>query len=128
MMTAAELDRLNEMYAETEHLQNRLNAIRNASEVSATNYSQTAAGIGTGDRVSRTVLSVMDVEDKIRRAQACMLDIIDTISDAKTRKICRRRYIDRRTWSQITDEMGYIDADSARRRWRRFVKAVKFAG
>ena len=75
--------------------------------------------------MSRAVLSVMDVEDKIRQAQAAMLDIIDTIPNVKTRKIFRRKYIDLCTWNQIADEFGYADEQGPRARVRRYKKAVR---
>lgn len=124
-MTAADLERLDNLAAETKQLRSRLEWLRNASEVSAVNYSQTGGNGGTGDCVSRMVLSVMTIEDKIRQAQAAMLDIIDTIPDAKTRKIFRRKYIDLCTWNQIADEFGYADEQGPRARVRRYKKAVR---
>lgn len=124
-MTAADLKRLDELRKETNKLRTRLEWLRNASEVSAVNYSMAGVGSGTGDCVSRAVLSVIAVEDKIRQAQAAMLDIIDTIPDAKTRKIFRRKYIDLRTWNQIADEFGYADEQGPRARVRRYKKAVR---
>lgn len=124
-MTAADLERLGDLAKDTKELRDELNRLRNASPVSATNYSSSGAGSGTGDCVSRMVLSVMDVEDKIRQAQAAMLDIIDTITDAKTRKIFRRKYIDLCTWNQIADEFGYADEQGPRARVRRYKKAVR---
>ena len=124
-MTIADLKRLEEIRDELTRLRSRLEWLRNASVVSATNYSQTGGNGGTGDCVSRTVLSVMDVEDKIRQKQAAMLDIIDTIPDAKTRKIFRRKYIDLCTWNQIADEFGYADEQGPRARVRRYKKAVR---
>lgn len=124
-MTTDDLKRLDELREETNSLRIRLESLRNASVVSAVNYSGTGAGSGTGDCVSRMVLSVMAVEDKVRRAQADMLDIIDTIPDAKTRKIFRRKYIDLWTWNQIADEFGYADEQGPRARVRRYKKAVR---
>ena len=124
-MTAADLNRLDDLREATNKLRNRLESLRNASTVSATNYSGVGAGSGTGDPVSRAVLSVMTIEDKIRQVQAAMLDIIDTIPDAKTRKIFRRKYIDLCTWNQIADEFGYADEQGPRARVRRYKKAVR---
>lgn len=127
-MTAADLERLDELAAKTKKLRTELNRLRNAPEVSAVNYSGAGAGSGTGDCVSRVVLSVMDVEDKIRRAQAAMLDIIDTISSTKTRKIFRRKYVDGWSCSRIADDLGYLDERSVRRRIRRYINGVKNTG
>ena len=124
-MTAADLKRLDELAKDTKDLRAELSRLRNASPVSATNYSGAGGNGGTGDCVSRTVLSVMAVEDKIRQVQAAMLDIIDTIPDAKTRKIFRRKYIDLCTWNQIADEFGYADEQGPRARVRRYKKAVR---
>ena len=124
-MTADDLKRLDNLAAETNRLRSRLESLRNASPVSAINYSGTGVGSGTGDCVSRTVISVMTIEDKIRQVQAAMLDIIDTIPDAKTRKIFRRKYIDLCTWNQIADEFGYADEQGPRARVRRYKKAVR---
>ena len=124
-MTAADLERLDELREATNKLRSRLESLRNASLVSATNYSGAGGNGGTGDPVSSVVLSVIAVEDKIRQAQAAMLDIIDTIPDAKTRKIFRRKYIDLCTWNQIADEFGYADEQGPRARVRRYKKAVR---
>lgn len=61
-MTKADLDRLEEIRDELKRLKTRIESIRNASVVSATNYSQTSTGGGTGDRVSRTVVAVDEIE------------------------------------------------------------------
>lgn len=127
-MTAADLKRLDELAKDTKDLRDELSRLRNASPVSATNYSSSGAGSGTGDCVSRMVLSVMDVEDKIRQAQAAMLDIIDTIPSTKTRKIFRRKYVDGWSCSRIADDLGYLDERSVRRRIRRYIKGVKNTG
>ena len=124
-MTAADLERLDDLRKETNKLRSRIESLRNASPVSAVNYSGTGGNGGTGDCVSRTVISVMTIEDKIRQVQAAMLDIIDTIPDAKTRKIFRRKYIDLCTWNQIADEFGYADEQGPRARVRRYKKAVR---
>lgn len=124
-MTAADLKRLDELREETSGMRSRLESLRNASTVSAVNYSGTGVGSGTSDCVSRAVLSVITIEDKIRQVQAAMLDIIDTIPDAKTRKIFRRKYIDLCTWNQIADEFGYADEQGPRARVRRYKKAVR---
>ena len=124
-MTSADLERLDELREANNKLRSRIESLRNASVVSAVNYSGTGAGSGTGDCVSRTVLSVMTIEDKIRQVQAAMLDIIDTIPDAKTRKIFRRKYIDLCTWNQIADEFGYADEQGPRARVRRYKKRLR---
>ena len=124
-MTAADLKRLDELREETNKLRNRLESLRNASVVSATNYSQTGGNGGTGDPVSRTACSAADIEEEMLRNVLEMVEIIDKIPSEKTRKIFRRRYINRRTWSQIADELGYSDERNLRRRVSRYKNRVK---
>ena len=124
-MTAADLERLDELREETNKLRSRLERLRNASVVSATNYSQTGGNGGTGDPVSRTACSAADIEEEMLRNVLEMVEIIDKIPSEKTRKIFRRRYINRRTWSQIADELGYSDERNLRRRVSRYKNRVK---
>ena len=124
-MTAADLERLDNLAAETKQLRSRLESLRNASPVSATNYSGIGGNGGTGDPVSRTACSVADIEEEMLRNALEMVEIIDKIPSEKTRKIFRRRYINRRTWSQIADELGYSDERNLRRRVSRYKNRVK---
>ena len=124
-MTAADLERLDELRKATNKLRSRLESLRNASPVSAVNYSQTGGKGGTGDPVSRTACSAADIEDEILRNILEMVEIIDKIPSEKTRKIFRRRYINRRTWSKIADELGYSDERNLRRRVSRYKNRVK---
>ena len=122
-MTAADLKRLDELREATNKLRSRLESLRNASVVSATNYSQTGAGSGTGDPVAEAACSAADVEEQILRNVLEMVEIIDKIPSEKTRKIFRRRYINQQTWSQIADEMGYVSAQGPRKRMNRYKMA-----
>ena len=124
-MTAADLERLDNLAAETKQLRSRLESLRNASPVSAVNYSGTGSGSGTGDPVAKAACSVADVEEEMLRNVLEMVEIIDKIPSEKTRKIFRRRYINRRTWSQIADELGYSDERNLRRRVSRYKNRVK---
>lgn len=123
-MTEADLERLDKLRNETKQLRSRLESLRNASTVSAVNYSGTGVGSGTGDPVSRTACSVADIEDQILHNVLEMVEIIDKIPSEKTRKIFRRRYINQQTWSQIADEMGYVSAQGPRKRMNRYKMAI----
>ena len=123
-MNVSDLERLDELRKETNRLRSRLESLRNASEVSAVNYSGTGGNGGTGDPVSRTACSVADIEDQILHDVLKMVEIIDKIPSEKTRKIFRRRYINQQTWSQIADEMGYVSAQGPRKRMNRYKMAI----
>ena len=123
-MNVSDLERLDELRKETNRLRSRLESLRNASEVSAVNYSGTGGNGGTGDPVSRTACSVADIEDQILHDVLEMVEIIDKIPSEKTRKIFRRRYINQQTWSQIADEMGYVSAQGPRKRMNRYKMAI----
>lgn len=123
-MTAADLERLDELAKDTKDLRAELSRLRNASPVSATNYSSSGVGSGTGDPVSRTACSAADVEEQILRNVLEMVEIIDKIPSEKTRKIFRRRYINQQTWSQIADELGYVSAQGPRKRMKGYKMAI----
>lgn len=123
-MTAADLKRLDELATDTKDLRAELSRLRNASPVSATNYSSSGAGSGTGDPVAEAACSAADVEEQILRNVLEMVEIIDKIPSEKTRKIFRRRYINQQTWSQIADEMGYVSAQGPRKRMNRYKMAI----
>lgn len=124
-MTAADLERLDNLAAETKQLRSRLESLRNASEVSAVNYSGTGGNGGTGDPVAEAACSAADIEEEILRNVLEMVEIIDKIPSEKTRKIFRRRYINQKTWAQIADELGYSDERNLRRRVSRYKNRVK---
>lgn len=64
-MTKADLNRLEEIRTELKRLRTRLESLRNASEVSVTNYSQTSTGGATSDCVSRAVIAADEIEYRI---------------------------------------------------------------
>lgn len=124
-MTAADLKRLDELRKETNRLRNRLESLRNASPVSATNYSQTGGNGGTGDPVAEAACSVVDIDRKIRENEFEMRMIINMIPSQKTREIFDRKYIECQSEDRIADEMGYLEKRGVTRRVERFRKAVK---
>lgn len=123
-MTAADLKRLDELAKDTKDLRDELSRLRNASPVSATNYSSSGVGSGTGDPVAEAACSTADVEEQILRNVLEMVEIIDKIPSEKTRKIFRRRYINQKTWAQIADELGYVSAQGPRKRMKGYKMAV----
>ena len=132
-MTAKDLTRLDELYTETKGLRSRLRELKSASVVSATNYSRSGAGGGTGDCVSRTVENIVSTEQEIAQNQIEMGDIINTIQSEDLRELFRRKYIHRQTWQRIADEMSRYSGDSKaperrlkRVRKRMGVKMIRF--
>ena len=125
-MTAADLERLDNLAAETKQLRSRLESLRNASPVSATNYSQTGGNGGTGDPVSRTACSAADVDRKITSNLVKMGDLINTIRSEDLRELFRRKYIHWQSWPQIADEMPRYSGDwkAPQRRWKRLHKRL----
>lgn len=123
-MTATDLERLDDLRKETNKLRSRLESLRNASTVSAVNYSGAGVGSGTGDPVAEAACSAADIEEEILRNVLEMVEIIDKIPSEKTRKIFRRRYINQKTWAQIADELGYVSAQGPRKRMKGYKMAV----
>lgn len=124
-MTAADLNRLDELRKETNKLRSRLESLRNASEVSAVNYSCTGVGSGTGDPVAEAACSAADLDKKIRKNEFEMRMIINMIPSQKTREIFDRKYIECQSDDRIADEMGYLEKRGVTRRVERFRQAVK---
>ena len=124
-MTAADLERLDELREATGKLRSRLESLRNASVVSATNYSQTGGNGGTGDPVAEAACSAADLDRKIRENEFEMRMIINMIPSQKTREIFDRKYIECQSEDRIADEMGYLEKRGVTRRVERFRKAVK---
>ena len=124
-MTAADLEHLDELAVKTKDLRTELSRLRNASEVSAVNYSGTGGNGGTGDPVAEAACSVADLDRKIRENEFEMRMIINMIPSQKTREIFDRKYIECQSEDRIADEMGYLEKRGVTRRVERFRKAVK---
>lgn len=108
-MTATDLKRLDELAADTKDLRAELSRLRNASVVSATNYSQTGGNGGTGDPVAKAACSVADVEEEILRNVLEMVEIIDGVPKPHIRRVMRKRYINGHSWKRIAEELHYED-------------------
>lgn len=120
-MTAADLERLDELAADTKDLRAELSRLRNASVVSAVNYSGTGVGSGTGDPVAEAACSMEDVNQQITDNLVEMGDIINTIRPEDLRELFRRIYIHWQSWPQIANEMPRYSGDwkAPQRRWKR---------
>ena len=123
-MTAADLKRLDELAAETKQLRSRLESLRNASEVSAVNYSGTGGNGGTGDPVAEAACSAADVEEEILRNVLEMVEIIDSVPTPYTRRVMRMRYINGYSWGRIAQELGYTDSAAPYRLLLRYRKRI----
>lgn len=123
-MTTDDLKRLDELREETNKLRNRLESLRNASEVSAVNYSGTGGNGGTGDPVSRTACFAADIEDQILRNVLEMVEIIDSVPTPYTRRVMRMRYINGYSWGRIAQELGYTDSAAPYRLLLRYRKRI----
>ena len=117
-MTAADLKRLNELRKETNKLRSRLESLRNASPVSATNYSGTGTGSGTGDPVAEVACSAVDVDRKIKDNLKEMQVIIDTVKTDnigivrdidRLHKLLELYYVEGKSYEKLYREMFYAD-------------------
>lgn len=124
-MTTADLERLDELAADTKDMRAELSRLRSASPVSAVNYSGTGGNCGTGDPVAEAACSAADLDRKIRENEFEMRMIINMIPSQKTREIFDRKYIECQSEDRIADEMGYLEKRGITRRVERFRTAVK---
>ena len=123
-MTAADLKRLDELREATNKLRSRLESLRNASPVSATNYSSSGAGSGTGDPVAKAACSAADIEDQVLHNVLEMVEIIDSVPTPYTRRVMRMRYISGYSWGRIAQELGYTDSAAPYRLLLRYRKRI----
>ena len=123
-MTAADLERLDELAAKTKQLRSRLESLRSASPVSATNYSQAGGKGSTGDPVAKAACSAADIEDQILRNVLEMVEIIDGVPTPYTRRVMRMRHINGYSWGRIAQELGYTDSAAPYRLLLRYRKRI----
>ena len=123
-MTADDLKRLEELRKETNRLRSRLESLRNASEVSAVNYSGAGGNGGTGDPVAEAACSAADVEEEMLRNVLEMVEIIDSVPTPYTRRVMRMRYINGYSWGRIAQELGYTDSAAPYRLLLRYRKRI----
>ena len=123
-MTASDLELLDKLHKATNRLRSRLESLRNASEVSAVNYSGTGAGSGTGDPVAKAACSAADIEEEMLRNVLEMVEIIDSAPTPYTRRVMRMRYINGYSWGRIAQELGYTDSAAPYRLLLRYRKRI----
>lgn len=119
-MTAEDFNKLDELRNDLFTLRERLSGLKSASAVSAVNYSGTGGNDGTGDSVANTAVKIVDIENAILRCVLAMVEIIDTVPKAYTRKVMRLRYVNSLSWNQIAQRLGYTDSAAPYRLLRRY--------
>lgn len=106
-MTTADLDRLDELRTELKRLRTRLESLRNASEVSVTNYSQTSTGGATSDCVSRAVIAADEIEYRIGMLKMHGCCILRDVEQDSLQEALVLYYLDGlRSWSDVSRAMG----------------------
>lgn len=106
-MTTDDLNHLDELRGEILSLKHRLESLRNASEVSATNYSQTGTGSGTGDSVSRMVVAVDEIEYRIGMLKAESCGILRDVEPDSLQEVLALFYLEGLpSWAAVSRAMG----------------------
>lgn len=106
-MTAADLERLEEIREKIISAKHRLESLRSASVVSATNYSQTSVGGGTGDCVSRMICSVDDIEYSIGMLESEGYGILREVEPQSLRGMLVLYYLEGLpSWTAVSRAMG----------------------
>lgn len=123
-MTKADFEKLEELFKGRQKLKGRLRDLRNASEVSAVNYSATGGNGGTGDCVSRTVCSVDETEREISENEQAMNRLIDTEDKAHMRELLRLHFVHMLSWAKIAAKMGYNDSAAVYRKFKRYKRKM----
>lgn len=106
-MTIADLKRLEEIRDELKRLRSRLEWLRNASEVSTANYSQTSTGSGTGDSVSRMVVAVDEIEYRIGMLKMHGCCILRDVEQDNLQEVLALYYLEGLpSWAEASRVMG----------------------
>lgn len=106
-MTKADLNRLEEIRTELKRLRTRLESLRNASEVSVTNYSQIGAGGSAGDPVARTVYAMDDVEYRIGMLKVEGCGILRDVEPDSLQEVLALFYLEGLpSWAAVSRAMG----------------------
>ena len=106
-MTTDDLKRLDELREETNRLRSRLESLRNASPVSAINYSQTGGKGGTGDPVSRIVDNMEDIKYRIGMLKVEGYGILKEIESDTLQEVLALYYLEGLpSWAAVSRAMG----------------------
>ena len=106
-MTAADLKRLDELRKETNKLRSRLESLRNASVVSATNYSHTGGNGGTSDPVSRIVDNMEDIKYRIGMLKVEGYGILRDVEPDSLQEVLALFYLEGLpSWAAVSRAMG----------------------
>lgn len=127
-MTRRELSQVYHLRKEIEEDRARLHRL----EAAATSASPSNSGGGSGTPTDRTAIaaSIADlraqIADKVEREHReliRLMDYIDTISDALTRRIFKLRFADGLSWAAIANRIGGGNTpDMARQRCYRYLR------
>lgn len=123
-MTQADLKRLEELRGEICRLKTNLEAIRNASVISATAYSQANAKSGIGDPVSRIVENADDLEYKIQMLKEEGYGILRDVESENLKQALSLYFVEcLPSWAAVSRAMGKQRTYAARM-YKKFKKAV----
>lgn len=119
-MTQEDFKCLEKLGAEAIRLKNRLERIKTASEVQATNYSSAGGRSGSGDPVSRVVCREDETQRELLTVQNKMRQIIETEEKEQMRDLLNLRFIEMLTWERVAHELGYEGGSSVYKRFKRY--------
>lgn len=106
-MTADDLEHLEDLREQLSSLRIRLESLRSASVVSATNYSQTSVGGGTGDCVSRMICAVDDIEYSIGMLKSEGYGILREVEPQILQEVLALYYLEGLpSWAAVSRAMG----------------------
>ncbi len=121
-MTQEDFRRLEELGAEAIRLKNRLERIKIASAVPATNYSSAGGRGGSGDPVSRAVCREDETQCKLFAVQNKMRQIIATEEKEQMRDLLSLRFVETLSWAKVANRLGYEGGSSVYKRFKRYRK------
>lgn len=124
-MEKEDFKRLELLGAEAIRLKSKLERLRNASTVPATNYSPAGGRNGTGDAVSRAVCKEDEMLNEIDTVKKEMHDIISTEKDEQMQELLRLRFVEMLSWSKVAERLGYDSGSPVFKRYKRYKRKME---
>lgn len=107
------LNSYGEICSEIKELEEDLTFLRSITEYKSTDFGKTGGAKGVFDRIGINASKIMDMEielkaklESLSRLRADIQRRVDSLPNARQRRILTERYIDRKSWSRIAEDNG----------------------
>lgn len=108
---------LSQAYRLVENIESYTEEIKSLSDiVSNSGISERVQTSPTGDNIPKTVEKINEYKNKLEKSLSCLValhneinSVIEQVSDPDEKLLLRLKYINRKSWQEIADVMGYSE-------------------